>query len=299
MASSSSSSLSSTSLPPAMEDGEYGNWAELPPELTSSILHRLGAIEILEKAQKVCRSWRRVCKDPSMWRKIDMDNLGDLGSMGYDLEVMCRHAVDRSQGGLVEIDIWYFGTDELLNYIADRSSNLRSLRLIMCYPIADEGFVEAVVKLPLLEYLEVTYGSLSGESLKVAGQSCPNLKTLRLISNPDPKFNDEEFNDEEALAIAESMPELRHLELFGNTLTNTGLNAILDGCTQLEHLDLRKCFNIKLSGDLEKRCSERIKDLKRPNDSTAGYPYGFNISDLTGPNDYYCNDYDYFDFGDF
>ncbi|KFK30945.1 hypothetical protein AALP_AA6G048000 [Arabis alpina] len=209
-----------------------------------------------------------------MWRKIDMENLGDLGDMSYDLEVMCRHAVDRSHGGLVEIDLRYFGTDELLEYIADRSSNLRTLRLIMCYPLADEGFVEAVVKLPLLEYLEVSHCSLSGESLKVAGQSCPNLKTLKLNSEPDPKFNDDECNDEDALAIAESMPELRHLQLFGNFLTNTGLNAILEGCPHLEHLDLRRCFNVNLSGDLAKQRFERIKEVKRPDDSIAGHPYG-------------------------
>ncbi|KAF3561880.1 hypothetical protein DY000_02010971 [Brassica cretica] len=147
--------------------------------------------------------------------------------------------------------------------ITCRSSRLKSLRLIMFYPIADEGFVEAVRKLPLLEYLEVTYSSLSGESLIIVGQSCPNLKTLRLNSEPDPKFYDEECNDEEALGIAESMPELCHLQLFGNILTNTGLTAILDGYPHREHLDLRKCFNVRLEGDLEKRCSERIKDLKR------------------------------------
>ncbi|CAH8273262.1 unnamed protein product [Arabidopsis lyrata] len=285
---SSSWSSTSTSVSSLVKDEEVRNWAELPPELTSSILGRLGTIDILENAQKVCRSWRRVCKDPSMWRKIDMDNLGDLGAMGYDLEIMCRHAVDRSQGGLVEIDIWYFGTDELLNYIADRSSNLRTLRLIMCYPIADEGFIEAVVKLPLIEYLELSHCSLSGESLKVVGQSCPNLKTLKLNSEPDPKFNDDEFNNEEALAIAESMPELRHLQLFGNILTNVGLNAILDGCPHLEHLDLRKCSNVDLTGDLEKRCVERIKDLKRPTDSTAGHPYGRITVDVRyDASDYY------------
>ena len=147
--------------------------------------------------------------------------------------------------------------------ITCRSSRLKSLRLIMFYPVADEEFVEAVRKLLLLEYLEVTYGSLFGESLIIVGQSCPNLKTLRLNSEPEPKFYDEECNDEEALGIAESMPELRHLQLFGNILTNTGLTAILDGCPHLEHLDLRKCFNVRLEGDLEKRCSERIKDLKR------------------------------------
>lgn len=49
-----------------------------------------------------------------------MRNLGDLWDMDYDLEKMCRHAVDRSSGGLVDIDIQYFGTDDLLQYIADR-----------------------------------------------------------------------------------------------------------------------------------------------------------------------------------
>ncbi|CAN6969869.1 F-box protein SKIP19 [Brassica rapa] len=292
MASSSSfySPTPSTSMPQLMKPEEPRNWAELPPELISSILLRLNSIQILEKAQKVCRSWRRICKDPSMWRRVDMYNDGDLGSMGYDLEIMCRHAVDRSQGGLLEIDLWYFGTDELLNYIADRSSNLKSLRLIMCYPIADEGFVEAVRKLPLLEYLEVTYGAMSGEALKVAGQSCPNLKKLRLNSETNHQFNDEELNDKKALGIAESMPELRHLQLVGNTLTNRGLTAILDGCPHLEHLDLRKCFNVRLEGDLEKRCSERIRELRRPDDSTADHPYGFNIEDLLGPNNYYWDD---------
>ncbi|KAL0746400.1 hypothetical protein Bca101_028402 [Brassica carinata] len=102
MASSSSYSPPPSTSMSQMKPEQPRNWAELPPELISSILLRLNSIEILETAQKVCRSWRRVCKDPSMWRKIDMDNDGDLGSMGYDLEIMCRHAVDRSQGGLLE-----------------------------------------------------------------------------------------------------------------------------------------------------------------------------------------------------
>lgn len=39
----------------------------------------------------------------------------------YDAaEAMCRSAVDLSQGGLVEINIEYFGSDSLLAYIADR-----------------------------------------------------------------------------------------------------------------------------------------------------------------------------------
>ncbi|KAJ4905858.1 F-box protein SKIP19 [Raphanus sativus] len=259
-------------MPPLMKKGRHGNWADLPPELTSSILLRIGAIEIIENAQRVCRSWRRVCKDPSMWRKIDMHNHGDFD---YDLEIMCRHAVDRSQGGLEEIDIWYFGTDDLLNYIAVRSSKLRSLRLLMCDALTDEGFMEAVVKLPLLEKLEVSYCSLSEESLKAAGQSCPNLQTLKLNNEHRFKYDD----DNEALAIAETMPGLRHLQFFGNRLTNTGLNAILDACPRLVHLDIRKCFRVNFDGDMAKRCLERVKELRQPCDPTDDFPFdGFEMT---------------------
>ena len=70
------------------------NWLELPRDLTVSILQRLGTIEILETAQKVCMLWRNLCKDPSMWSYIDMRNLGELDDMNYDLQMMCIHAID-------------------------------------------------------------------------------------------------------------------------------------------------------------------------------------------------------------
>ncbi|KAG2260656.1 hypothetical protein Bca4012_008659 [Brassica carinata] len=272
-----SSSPSPSPSPTAMKEGEFANWAELPPELTSSILHRLGAIEVVETAQKVCRSWRRVCKDPSMWRRIDMRNLGDLGDTYY--EKLCRHAVDLSRGELVEINLCHFATDSLLSYIADSSSNLRSLKVAMCYEITSEGLTEAVSKLPLLEDLEVSYCSVSGESLKAIGKSCPNLKTLKKNCVGYKRPRDE--CDDVALATAETMPGLRHLQLFGDRLTDAGLNAILDGCPNLEHLDLRQCFNLNLVGDLEKRCLERIKVVRRPNDSVHDYPFDATVNDVS------------------
>ncbi|CDY48574.1 BnaA09g01700D [Brassica napus] len=283
------------------EDGKCINWEELPSEITSSILRRLSSIDILENAQKVCTSWRGVCKDPVMWRKIDMRNPRNLV---LNLEMMCRHAVDRSQGGLAEIDIWHFGTDSLLNYIADRSSNLRSLRLAMCSSITDVGLTEALVKLPLLEDLEVSYCSLSAESLKVVGQSCPNLKTLKLNREGFNRFPYE--SDDDALAIAETMPRLGHLQLFGNKLTEGGLNAILDNCLDLEHLDVRRCLNVYLFGDLKKRCSERVKVLRRPLDSIRGYPYEEAVNHMDTYEDLYADyyhesdsDYSEYDYDDY
>ncbi|CAG7859769.1 unnamed protein product, partial [Brassica rapa] len=248
------------------------SWAELPSELTSSILRRLSAVDLLENAQKVCTSWRRVCKDPATWRKIDMCSIDDGR---FNLEFMCRHAVDRSQGGLVEINIWHFGTDSLLNYIADRSSNLISLKLALVPPITAEGLTEALVKLPLLEELDVSYCAV--ESLKVVGQSLPNLKTLKLYFGFGPPGY---VSDDDALAIAETMHVLRFLQLVGNSSTDAGLKAILDNCPHLEHLDLRQYFNVYFSGDLERRCSERIKVLRRPNDSAHEYPCSSSVIHL-------------------
>lgn len=176
-----------------------------------------------------------------------------------------------------------------------RSGNLRSLKLAKCYSVTDHGFERAVVKLPLLEDLEVSYCLLSEESLKVVGQSCHNLKTLKLNRRGlrRPRFE----NDDEALAIAETMHGLRHLQLFGNSLSNTGLSSILDNCPYLEHLDLRQCFNVSIVGDLEKRCSERIKFVRYPNDSTHDYPFDATVFHMdSDEEDYFdCYDFDNYD----
>ncbi|XP_030968810.1 F-box protein SKIP19-like [Quercus lobata] len=267
--SSSSSSSSST------RSEQYRNWLELPRDVTASILQRLGAIEILESAQKVCMHWRNLCKDPSMWRAIDMRN-HEYWDLDH-LEKMCRHAIDRSSGQLRDISIEYFGTDDLLKHITHSSSQLRRLRLVSCYHIMDEGLNEAAAKLPLLEELEITICLFSKEPLMALGRCCPLLKSFKLNRQGIRSVHIE--CDEEAVAVAESMPELRHLQLFGNQLTNDGLNAILNGCPHLESLDLRRCFNVNLSGDLGKRCAERIKSLRRPDDPTDDYEFAAEIDD--------------------
>ncbi|KAM7524864.1 hypothetical protein LguiA_014766 [Lonicera macranthoides] len=270
------------------------NWLELPPNLTENILHRLGAIEILESAQKVCTTWRKICKDPAMWRVIDMRNSGDLSAMPH-LQKMCRHVVDRSEGQLIDINIEYFGTDELLDYIVERSSQLKVLKISCCYGCMYKGLSAAVKKLPLLEEIHLNHTYIAKEAIADAGCLCPHLKSFKFNILQQCKFSDIEgseepdefkFNsDDEALAISKSMPQLRHLQFIGNQITDKGLKAILDGCPLLESLDLRLCHNLKLEDGLGKRCSEQIKDFKRPNDSMKGCEFVFEDKD-----DGYCSD---------
>jgi hypothetical protein len=142
---------------------------------------------------------------------------------------------------------------------------------------------EVAAKLPLLEELEISYCSLSKEALKAVGRCCPHLKSLKF--NNRGRYHeiyeymsfcqeDQLKHDEVALAIAENMSELRHLQLFGNTLTNNGVQAILDGCPHLESLDLRQCFNtVSLTENVSRRCAEQITDLRLVFDSTYDYEF--------------------------
>ncbi|RZC66156.1 hypothetical protein C5167_009841 [Papaver somniferum] len=119
---------------------EVRNWLELPPDVLAHIFLKLGAIDIFFRAQAVCSMWRKVSKEPLLFRYIDMRNWWDLFDGGYyDMEKMAREAVDRSSGQLVEFSMEHFGTDDLVDYIADKSGSLRCLRLVSCYQVSDDA----------------------------------------------------------------------------------------------------------------------------------------------------------------
>ncbi|XP_051136344.1 F-box protein SKIP19-like [Andrographis paniculata] len=270
----SSSSAAAEATPP---------WLDLPRDITAAILHRLGAFEILTSAQNVCKSWRSVCQDPALWRSIDMQNPGDPWETQYNLDKMCCHAVDRSQGQLTDISIEYFGSDDLLLCISHRCTQLRCLELVYSFGVTGDGLAAAVKNFPMLEALHLYYTSIEAESIKAIGNSCPLLKSFKLNARwyKEPHV----ICDLEALAIAETMPELRDLQLFGNKMTNEGLQAILDGCPNLEYLDLRQCFNVHFGEKLGRLCSQRIEDLRRPYDPTDDYEFDAEIYDCESSDD--------------
>ncbi|KAI3971295.1 hypothetical protein MKW92_021772 [Papaver armeniacum] len=257
---------------------EIRNWLELPSDVIFHMFLKLGAIDILFRAQSVCSLWRKFSKEPLLFRSIDMRNRSDLlDDSKYNVEKMAREAVDRSCGQLVEFSMDNFGSDELLAHIADMSGELRCLRLVSCHQVSGEAFSAMAKKAVMLEELEICHCSLSEDTLIAVGNACPRLKSLRLNRRGYRRPHRE--CDNEALAVAGNMPELRHLHLFGNKLTNVGLKAILDGCLHLESLDLRQCFNVNLEGDLLKSCRDRLVKLKLPNDSTDDCEFDAAIDD--------------------
>ncbi|CAI9262589.1 unnamed protein product [Lactuca saligna] len=112
--------MASTSSELSMAMKDSPNWLEMPHDLMANILQRLGTKEIVKSAPRVCTTWRRICKDPAMWKVIVIHkSIIDL-IKDYDLETPTKQAIDLSCGELIDISIEGFGTDSLLEYIVTR-----------------------------------------------------------------------------------------------------------------------------------------------------------------------------------
>ncbi|PWA91832.1 RNI-like superfamily protein [Artemisia annua] len=233
------------------------NWLDIPSDLMMNILQRINATEILLNVQRVCTNWRQICKDPCTWRVIYLDYQSSvkhgLGiwqyykpfSYGAKYEI-CKNVVDRSQGQLVDITIIGFSDDKLLQYVADRSSQLRRLEVrSSTYPMFLGHLTKALKKFPLLEELSLEDIEIE-EAIRTLGRDCPMLKTLKLSNEFGLK------DDALGLAIAENLPGLRYLELSCCNLSDTGVLAILDRCCHLQVLDLRDYPSYL--GKIGKRC---------------------------------------------
>nr|GMD91951.1 F-box protein SKIP19 [Ipomoea batatas] len=121
-----------------------------------------------------------------------------------------------------------------------------------------ETSCKAVNEFPLLEELQLEYCSISKKGIVAAGQSCPFLNSFSFVKA---SLFLGQPSDEEAVAIAENMHGLNHLTLGENEMSDEGLEAILDACPSLQSLNITDCNYVRLEGELEKRCSQQIKDL--------------------------------------
>ncbi|XP_049376898.1 putative F-box/LRR-repeat protein 23 [Solanum stenotomum] len=159
---------------------------------------------------------------------------------------------------------------------SDRSTQLRHLRVVMGFYEFAGGLAVYAKNFPYLEELHMHFNLITQEDIDSVGRSCSLLKSFLLNAYACDRPKNLHPDDGQALAIARSMPELRHLGFLLNTLTNVGLQAILDGCPHLVSLDLHY-YNIDLEGDIGRRCRQQIVDLRQPHASTHDYEFDYEV----------------------
>ncbi|KAF8662507.1 hypothetical protein HU200_056100 [Digitaria exilis] len=264
------------------------NWSELPLDALSAIFAKLGVIEILMGPGLVCRSWLAAAKAPELWRSVDMTHQDVVFSKGPD--VLCSMAkvmIDRSDGLMESFWALKFATCGLVDYMAGRANSLKSIQLIRCTQFWDVSLARLASKCPILEEIECSYQRLPANLFRYIGTKCLHLKCLRihtqwldfdpsrdLIEMENQGYENEgrripgeshasweARQNENAFAIAETMHELRLLQMGGNSLTDKGVHAILKGCSRLKFFDISKCYNV--SDGLRVRCT-KIKHVWLP-----------------------------------
>lgn len=174
-----------------------------------------------------------------------------------------------------------------------RANSLKSIRLIGCIFFMSESLARVASMCPLLEEIECSHYKMPAELFRYLGSVRPQLKRLRIHGQwfDDDQMmreigmgnhqNDEDEDEEpeesneawearqnrDAFAIAESLHELRLLQMAGNNLTNIGVYAILEGCPNLECLDISECYNVDVNDELKARCA-RLKHVWLPRQHT-------------------------------
>ena len=96
------------------------NWLDLTEDVWFLILSKLTTIDIIVNVQKVCMLFRKLCKHPSMFKKIRMEPPHSSKCSPYDIDSMSRYAIDCSAGQLVDISLDNDCDERTLVYIAER-----------------------------------------------------------------------------------------------------------------------------------------------------------------------------------
>lgn len=114
-------------------------------------------------------------------------------------------------------------------------------------------------KLSTLTFLDLSYcPKIGARALEAIGKHCKLLATLCWNTHPLDMRDNLPQNDE-AHAIATTMPKLVHLEIAYLRVDALAVLEIVTACASLEYLDLRGCWDVKLE---EKFLSEKFQRLK-------------------------------------
>ncbi|XP_047080003.1 F-box protein SKIP19-like [Lolium rigidum] len=166
---------------PVTEEPPSRDWSLLPLDALSLVFVRLGALEVLRGAGLVCRSWLDAAKVPDVWRVVDMENHKMMLTKNSDaLQATAKVAVDRSSGQLQLFAGSQFVTEELMQYIVERSPLLSTLRLVSCRKVLGERLSAVIRESPLskLSSLELDFVDLTMGELTVVLENCPILEVL-------------------------------------------------------------------------------------------------------------------------
>ncbi|KAJ4839861.1 F-box protein fbw2 [Turnera subulata] len=242
-----------------MGDGsEYRCWDELIPDALGLIFSNLSLQEILTVVPRVCKSWGRAVSGPYCWQEIDIEEWSNNRCHPDHLDRMLQMLIPRSCGSLRKLCVSGLHNDRILSFVADYASSLQTLKVPRS-DISDSIVEQLAGRLSTITFLDVSYCcNIGARGLEAIGKHCKSL--VGLCRNMHP-LDAELVQDDEAHAIATTMPKLKRLEMAYHLVSTGDVMMILSSCRELELLDLRGCWNVKFDDKFLEEKFPRLKVL--------------------------------------
>ncbi|KAJ5661106.1 uncharacterized protein N7484_000478 [Penicillium longicatenatum] len=163
----------------------------------------------------------------------------------------CKHVTDRSMhhiashaaGRIEEMDLTRCTTitDQGFQYWGNaRFTNLRRLCLADCTYLTDNAIVHLTNAAKQLQELDLSFCcALSDTATEVLALQCSQLKSLNM------SFCGSAISDPSLRSIGLHLLSLQHLSVRGCVrVTGVGVEAVSEGCHQLESFDVSQCKNL-------------------------------------------------------
>ncbi|CAK8566358.1 unnamed protein product [Lathyrus sativus] len=231
------------------EASEFRSWDELIPDALGVIFTNLSLQERVTVIPRVCKSWARAVSGPYCWQEIDIEEWSNH-CQSDKLDQMLHMLISKSCGSLRKLCVSGLQSETIFTFIAENAGSLRSLRLPRSN-MSDLVVEQIAGKFSMITFLDVSYCiKISASAIEMIGMNCKMLEGLCRNMHPLDTA-DKPLQDDEAYAIAATMPKLKHLEMAYQRISTSGVVRIFSNCPKLEFLDLRGCWSVNLDNNVK------------------------------------------------
>ncbi|KAI9116360.1 hypothetical protein K1719_012527 [Acacia pycnantha] len=233
-----------------------GRWDELIPDLLALIFSKVPIRDRVTAIPLVCKSWAQALTYSFCWQEIDLSPCIDRDdrrlrhtNLADKRETMVWKLLPRSSGSLHTLCVYGLKSLSIFILIAENASCLQTLRI----PESDirEPIVQQIAaRLSTVTVLDVSKCKLlDAPGLALIGNNCRMLEELhrRMYLHLALQLGEEvpPIYEDEAMAIASTMRNLKLLDIGGHSINTQGVLMILGACSKLRVLSMWRCFNVQ------------------------------------------------------
>ncbi|KAL0926517.1 hypothetical protein M5K25_002757 [Dendrobium thyrsiflorum] len=242
-------------------------WEDLPFDCLIFVFCKLGFEDLTIAVPFVCKSWYKASLDPDCWRVLNFKDL-DFSTkskfiarfkqlyqfQSFSFSSFLKLCVAKSHGSVTELRIPSLlgaSLQQDLVLISIKCPKLKVLSLPTLLWNDDKQLPELICKWKEMETLEMTWKPISFlQMLEQIKLYCPNFSELNLCGF---------FNGKDAQAIIRCLPKLKCLLMSASFLRKYDLLMILEGCKELEEVNVSRCRGLDVDDVVLKKASKMKK----------------------------------------